>query len=156
MTRVCSLLCYLISHSQKKLSMNLKRVQHDANPKPSATFVGQQNSAGTRLKGSIRDSNRYNIQLYLYIYIYIIYPLPFMCYIVAGIPCFPINFSNMFQTCPSGLVTEAVFKDMYCQFFPLADTTLYAHYVFRVLDKEKTGTITFKVSYIYSYIRYRV
>ncbi|XP_022707326.1 Kv channel-interacting protein 4-like isoform X3 [Varroa jacobsoni] len=48
------------------------------------------------------------------------------------------------QTCPSGLVTEAVFKDMYCQFFPLADTTLYAHYVFRVLDKDKTGTINFK------------
>ncbi|OQR69035.1 Kv channel-interacting protein 4-like, partial [Tropilaelaps mercedesae] len=48
------------------------------------------------------------------------------------------------QTCPSGLVTETVFKDMYCQFFPLADTTLYAHYVFRVLDKEKTGTINFK------------
>lgn len=48
------------------------------------------------------------------------------------------------QSCPSGIVNESTFKELYCQFFPLADTTQYAHYVFKALDKERTGTINFK------------
>ncbi|XP_075554419.1 Kv channel-interacting protein 4-like isoform X2 [Dermacentor variabilis] len=48
------------------------------------------------------------------------------------------------QSCPTGLVSENTFKDMYCQFFPLADTTLYAHYVFKALDKDRAGAINFK------------
>lgn len=48
------------------------------------------------------------------------------------------------QSCPSGIVNENTFKDMYCQFFPLADTTQYAHYVFKALDKDRAGTINFK------------
>ncbi|XP_064484942.1 Kv channel-interacting protein 4-like isoform X2 [Ornithodoros turicata] len=48
------------------------------------------------------------------------------------------------QSCPTGLVNENTFKDMYCQFFPLADTAQYAHYVFRALDTDRSGTINFK------------
>ncbi|CAL4063938.1 unnamed protein product, partial [Meganyctiphanes norvegica] len=46
--------------------------------------------------------------------------------------------------CPTGVVTEAVFKDMYFQMFPKgASSSQYAHYVFSNLDKENTGVISF-------------
>ncbi|GLH14807.1 Frequenin-1 [Gryllus bimaculatus] len=47
------------------------------------------------------------------------------------------------QECPSGAITEATFKNIYQKFFPLGDSSQYAHYVFSALDKEQNGTITF-------------
>ncbi|XP_046384403.1 Kv channel-interacting protein 4-like [Ischnura elegans] len=47
------------------------------------------------------------------------------------------------QECPSGMVSEDTFKAIYAKFFPQGDSSQYAHFVFRALDKNKTGTITF-------------
>lgn len=48
------------------------------------------------------------------------------------------------QECPTGIISEETFKDIYAKFFPLgADSRQYAHYVFRTLDRDKTGSISF-------------
>ncbi|CAG2058792.1 unnamed protein product, partial [Timema podura] len=46
--------------------------------------------------------------------------------------------------CPSGIISEATFKSIYAKFFPLGDSSQYAHYVFTNLDKGHTGIITFR------------
>ncbi|XP_076034807.1 A-type potassium channel modulatory protein KCNIP1-like [Oratosquilla oratoria] len=47
--------------------------------------------------------------------------------------------------CPTGVVREEVFKEMYSQMFPKgASTSQYAHYVFSTLDKENSGIINFE------------
>ncbi|GFG40873.1 hypothetical protein Cfor_08903 [Coptotermes formosanus] len=48
------------------------------------------------------------------------------------------------QECPSGAINELTFKNIYAKFFPLGDSSQYAHYVFAALDREQSGTITFR------------
>lgn len=48
------------------------------------------------------------------------------------------------QECPSGAISELTFKNIYAKFFPLGDSSQYAHYVFAALDREQSGTITFR------------
>ncbi|XP_074596692.1 calsenilin-like isoform X2 [Brevipalpus obovatus] len=43
------------------------------------------------------------------------------------------------QECPSGLVTEDAFKDIFAHFFPQGDSSLYAHYVFKTFQ-DAAGT----------------
>ncbi|XP_055341217.1 calsenilin-like isoform X3 [Paramacrobiotus metropolitanus] len=47
------------------------------------------------------------------------------------------------QECPTGLITEDKFKDLYSQFFPLGDARNFAGYVFGTLDTGRCGCITF-------------
>lgn len=47
--------------------------------------------------------------------------------------------------CPTGLITEETFHDIYSRFFPHgANISSYSHYVFSTLDHEDTGVITFE------------
>jgi Ca2+-binding EF-hand superfamily protein len=48
------------------------------------------------------------------------------------------------QECPSGAINEFTFKNIYAKFFPLGDSSQYAHYVFATLDRKQSGTITFR------------
>ncbi|XP_054724891.1 calsenilin-like [Uloborus diversus] len=48
------------------------------------------------------------------------------------------------QVCPTGVVSESAFKDIFNSYFPQGDASLYAHYVFKVCDQQKNGTITFE------------
>ncbi|XP_035709178.1 Kv channel-interacting protein 4 isoform X2 [Folsomia candida] len=48
------------------------------------------------------------------------------------------------QECPTGLVDEDAFKDIFAQFFPQGDATQYAHYVFNTLTKNSSGQISFE------------
>jgi Ca2+-binding EF-hand superfamily protein len=48
------------------------------------------------------------------------------------------------QECPSGIVNEDTFKDIYARFFPQGDTTTYAHLVFKMFDLRHIGTINFE------------
>ena len=45
--------------------------------------------------------------------------------------------------CPNGIIDEDTFKEVYEKIFPLGDASKYAMIVFRAIDKEKTGGITF-------------
>lgn len=47
------------------------------------------------------------------------------------------------QECPSGIVDEESFKEVYEKIFPLGDPSQYAHLVFSAIDSDKTGGITF-------------
>ncbi|XP_006824229.2 Kv channel-interacting protein 4-like [Saccoglossus kowalevskii] len=49
-----------------------------------------------------------------------------------------------FQECPTGIVNEDTFKEIYAQFFPQGDASLYAHYVFNTFDTDKNGSISFE------------
>lgn len=48
------------------------------------------------------------------------------------------------QVCPTGIVHENTFRDIYAQFFPQGDVSHYAHYVFQAFDQDHNGTITFQ------------
>jgi Ca2+-binding EF-hand superfamily protein len=48
------------------------------------------------------------------------------------------------QECPTGVVNEDTFKDIYAQFFPQGDSTAYAHYVFNAFDQDHSGAISFE------------
>ncbi|XP_038045716.1 Kv channel-interacting protein 4-like isoform X1 [Patiria miniata] len=48
------------------------------------------------------------------------------------------------QECPSGLVNEETFKEIYSQFFPQGDSSHYAHFVFNSFDTDHNGSITFE------------
>ncbi|ESN91884.1 hypothetical protein HELRODRAFT_104178 [Helobdella robusta] len=48
------------------------------------------------------------------------------------------------QECPSGIVDEGTFKEIYSRFFPYGDSSGYAHLVFKLFDLNKTGAITFE------------
>lgn len=48
------------------------------------------------------------------------------------------------QECPSGVVKEGTFQQIYAQFFPQGDSNLYAHYVFNVFDQDQDGTVSFE------------
>ncbi|XP_065206144.1 Kv channel-interacting protein 1-like isoform X2 [Planococcus citri] len=47
--------------------------------------------------------------------------------------------------CPTGIIKEDAFKNIYSQFFPQgANTSQYAHYVFSTLDQSKSGFLHFE------------
>uniref|UniRef100_A0AAR2M0E2 EF-hand domain-containing protein n=1 Tax=Pygocentrus nattereri TaxID=42514 RepID=A0AAR2M0E2_PYGNA len=46
--------------------------------------------------------------------------------------------------CPSGVVNEETFKQIYSQFFPHGDASTYAHYLFNAFDSAHTGSIKFE------------
>lgn len=48
------------------------------------------------------------------------------------------------QECPSGLVNEDTFKEIYAQFFPQGDSSSYAHFVFNAFDRDRSGAISFE------------
>lgn len=53
------------------------------------------------------------------------------------------------QECPSGVVNEQMFKEIYAQFFPQGDFKAkecgnYAHFVFSTMDSNSTGIINFE------------
>lgn len=48
------------------------------------------------------------------------------------------------QECPSGIVNEQMFKEIYAQFFPQGDCSNYAHFVFTTIDANSTGSINFE------------
>ncbi|XP_076312653.1 Kv channel-interacting protein 4-like [Tachypleus tridentatus] len=48
------------------------------------------------------------------------------------------------QACPTGIVNENRFKDIYSQFFPQGEAGQYAHYVFKAFDQDRNGTISFQ------------
>ncbi|KAJ8025562.1 Kv channel-interacting protein 4 [Holothuria leucospilota] len=48
------------------------------------------------------------------------------------------------QECPSGVVNEETFKNIYSQFFPQGDSSRYAHFVFNSFDTDHNGSLTFE------------
>uniref|UniRef100_A0A8I3X9I5 Potassium voltage-gated channel interacting protein 1 n=1 Tax=Callithrix jacchus TaxID=9483 RepID=A0A8I3X9I5_CALJA len=46
--------------------------------------------------------------------------------------------------CPSGVVNEDTFKQIYAQFFPHGDASMYAHYLFNAFDTTQTGSVKFE------------
>ncbi|CAM2118326.1 unnamed protein product [Caretta caretta] len=46
--------------------------------------------------------------------------------------------------CPSGVVNEETFKQIYAQFFPHGDASMYAHYLFNAFDTAQTGSVKFE------------
>ncbi|XP_052225494.1 Kv channel-interacting protein 4-like isoform X1 [Dreissena polymorpha] len=55
-----------------------------------------------------------------------------------------IMYRGFKQECPTGIVNEETFKEIYAQFFPQGDSTAYAHYVFNTFDHDKNGSISFE------------
>ncbi|XP_025093481.1 Kv channel-interacting protein 4-like isoform X7 [Pomacea canaliculata] len=59
-----------------------------------------------------------------------------------------IMYRGFKQECPTGIVNEETFKDIYAQFFPqggkCADASAYAHYVFNTFDHDHNGSISFE------------
>ncbi|XP_069948402.1 A-type potassium channel modulatory protein KCNIP2 isoform X1 [Cherax quadricarinatus] len=56
------------------------------------------------------------------------------------------------QECPTGVISEETFKEIYGKFFPLGgqpddgsgrNSAMYAHYVFGTMDQDGSGSITF-------------
>ena len=48
------------------------------------------------------------------------------------------------QECPSGIIDEENFQQIYQQFFPSADVSSYAHLIFSTLDLRASGWVTFE------------
>ncbi|XP_073451594.1 A-type potassium channel modulatory protein KCNIP2 isoform X1 [Aquarana catesbeiana] len=46
--------------------------------------------------------------------------------------------------CPSGIVNEDNFKQIYSQFFPQGDSSMYAHFLFNAFDTDHNGSISFE------------
>ncbi|XP_053716420.1 Kv channel-interacting protein 4-like isoform X2 [Synchiropus splendidus] len=46
--------------------------------------------------------------------------------------------------CPSGVVNEDTFKDIYAQFFPQGDASTYAHFLFSAFDTHHNGSVSFE------------
>nr|XP_019918119.1 Kv channel-interacting protein 4 isoform X4 [Crassostrea gigas] len=46
--------------------------------------------------------------------------------------------------CPTGIVNEETFKEIYAQFFPQGDSSAYAHYVFNTFDHDRNGSLSFE------------
>ena len=45
--------------------------------------------------------------------------------------------------CPNGIIDEETFKEVYEKIFPMGDASKYAQIVFRAIDRNRTGGITF-------------
>nr|XP_034969484.1 Kv channel-interacting protein 4-like [Zootoca vivipara] len=54
-----------------------------------------------------------------------------------------VYFKNDFE-CPSGIVNEETFKEIYSQFFPQGDSTTYAHFLFNAFDTDHNGSVSFE------------
>ncbi|CAK1592788.1 unnamed protein product [Parnassius mnemosyne] len=50
------------------------------------------------------------------------------------------------QECPTGMVDEESFKNIFSQFFHLGDASQYAHFVFNVVKHKHGGKLSFEVS----------
>ncbi|XP_058023857.1 Kv channel-interacting protein 1 [Ahaetulla prasina] len=48
------------------------------------------------------------------------------------------------EECPSGAVNEETFKQIYAQFFPHGDASMYAHYLFNAFDTAQNGSVKFE------------
>ncbi|VUZ56835.1 unnamed protein product [Hymenolepis diminuta] len=48
------------------------------------------------------------------------------------------------EDCPTGFLTEDIFKMIYGKFFPQGDASMYAQYVFRTFANSNQGKITFE------------
>uniref|UniRef100_A0A8C6SUD5 Potassium voltage-gated channel interacting protein 2 n=1 Tax=Neogobius melanostomus TaxID=47308 RepID=A0A8C6SUD5_9GOBI len=46
--------------------------------------------------------------------------------------------------CPSGVVNEENFQNIYSQFFPQGDSSMYAHFLFEAFDTNKNGSVSFE------------
>ncbi|XP_023277791.1 Kv channel-interacting protein 2-like [Seriola lalandi dorsalis] len=46
--------------------------------------------------------------------------------------------------CPSGVVNEETFKNIYSQFFPQGDSSMYAHFLFEAFDTQNNGAVSFE------------
>ncbi|XP_043912199.1 Kv channel-interacting protein 2 isoform X1 [Protopterus annectens] len=46
--------------------------------------------------------------------------------------------------CPSGIVNEENFKQIYSQFFPQGDSSTYAHFLFEAFDTDHNGSVSFE------------
>uniref|UniRef100_A0A7D9N0N8 Kv channel-interacting protein 2 n=1 Tax=Xenopus tropicalis TaxID=8364 RepID=A0A7D9N0N8_XENTR len=46
--------------------------------------------------------------------------------------------------CPSGIVNEENFKQIYSQFFPQGDSSMYAHFLFNAFDTDHSGSVSFE------------
>ncbi|KAH0623816.1 hypothetical protein JD844_006959, partial [Phrynosoma platyrhinos] len=46
--------------------------------------------------------------------------------------------------CPSGIVTEDSFKQIYSQFFPQGDSSTYATFLFNAFDTDHDGSVSFE------------
>ncbi|XP_048041991.1 Kv channel-interacting protein 4 isoform X4 [Megalobrama amblycephala] len=46
--------------------------------------------------------------------------------------------------CPSGVVNEDTFKEIYAQFFPQGDASTYAHFLFNAFDTDHNGSVSFE------------
>ncbi|XP_052771334.1 Kv channel-interacting protein 4-like isoform X10 [Mya arenaria] len=55
-----------------------------------------------------------------------------------------IMYRGFKQECPTGIVNEETFKEIYAQFFPQGDASAYAHYVFNTFDHDRNGSISFE------------
>ncbi|XP_053407400.1 Kv channel-interacting protein 4-like isoform X5 [Mercenaria mercenaria] len=55
-----------------------------------------------------------------------------------------IMYRGFKQECPTGIVNEETFKEIYAQFFPQGDSSTYAHYVFMTFDHDRNGSISFE------------
>ncbi|KAK3096115.1 hypothetical protein FSP39_023390 [Pinctada imbricata] len=55
-----------------------------------------------------------------------------------------IMYRGFKQECPTGIVSEETFKEIYAQFFPQGDSSAYAHYVFNTFDHDRNGSISFE------------
>ncbi|XP_029368174.1 Kv channel-interacting protein 2-like isoform X2 [Echeneis naucrates] len=50
----------------------------------------------------------------------------------------------LWQECPSGAVNEETFKNIYSQFFPQGDSSMYAHFLFEAFDTQNNGAVNFE------------
>nr|CDS27231.2 Kv channel interacting protein 4 [Hymenolepis microstoma] len=48
------------------------------------------------------------------------------------------------EDCPTGFLTEDIFKMIYGKFFPQGDANMYAHHVFRTFTNSNQGKVTFE------------
>ncbi|KAK2178173.1 hypothetical protein NP493_557g02022 [Ridgeia piscesae] len=55
-----------------------------------------------------------------------------------------IMYRGFKQECPTGIVNEETFKEIYAQFFPHGDSSSYAHYVFSTFDQDHDGAVSFE------------
>ncbi|XP_041369088.1 Kv channel-interacting protein 4-like isoform X1 [Gigantopelta aegis] len=55
-----------------------------------------------------------------------------------------IMYRGFKQECPTGIVNEDTFKEIYGQFFPHGDASDYAHYVFKTFDHDNNGSVSFE------------
>lgn len=55
-----------------------------------------------------------------------------------------IMYRGFKQECPTGIVDEDTFKEIYSRFFPQGDSDSYAHYVFNTFDHDGNGTLSFE------------